>query len=332
MPQLTRVASQFYTWKNVRFGKAPTGDLRFRASEYPDKIPNPDTLQPSTYGPTCFQVNTSGSCAPHYGLKDTLDLLPPIVGEQSEDCLFLDLYVPRAVFHRQTPPAAVVVWIFGGAYVYGGKSAFGPTIPFYNGTGLEQVAALKSQNIVFVAGNYRIGAFGWLAGTTMEQVGTPNAGLYDQRLLFQWVQDFIHLVNGDRTQVSAWGESAGAGSIMHQLVANWPDKNPLFTKALVQSPAFPWGYDRTGTLEQIFVNFTKLADCPPGNITCLRAKTSKELKRANELLFETGTKCTGVFDLGPAVDGKLITELPAVSLANGELSLSPYIRGRADAR
>ncbi len=34
--------------------------------------------------------------------------------------------------------------------------------------------------------NYRLGAFGWLAGPDVAQNGTLNAGLHDQRLALEW--------------------------------------------------------------------------------------------------------------------------------------------------
>jgi carboxylesterase type B len=74
----------------------------------------------------------------------------------------------------------VVVWYYDGAYLYGSKNGLGPDIPFYNGTGMLQAASAAKSKLIFVTGNYRLGAFGWLAGTKIEKIGLPNAGLYDQ--------------------------------------------------------------------------------------------------------------------------------------------------------
>jgi carboxylesterase type B len=54
-----------------------------------------------------------------------------------------------------------------------------------------------------------LGAFGYLGGTTVERDAIPNAGFWDQRAIFEWIQEHIHLVNGDKDDVSVWGESAG---------------------------------------------------------------------------------------------------------------------------
>lgn len=102
--------------------------------------------------------------------------------------------------------------------VFGSKDAL-DIIGFYSGTGLIQQTG---GNSIYVAGNYRLGTYGFLAGETMENEGVPNAGFWDQRgplptrislsrlvltilvAVFQWVQDYIGLVGGDPTNVNAW--------------------------------------------------------------------------------------------------------------------------------
>lgn len=149
----------------------------------------------------------------------------------------------------------------------------------------------------------------------MEEQGLPNAGLYDQRAVLQWIQDYIHLVGGDASQVSAWGESAGAGSIMHQLVAFGGTQDPLFTRAVLQSPAFAFMFDRKGSLEDVFNNFTELAGCAGQGVTCLRAASAEVLQTANTALNEQGPE--GAFAVGPSADGNLIRQLAVLDYASG---------------
>ena len=62
----------------------------------------------------------------------------------------------------------------------------------------------------------------------MEENRLPNAGLYDQRLMFQFVRDWIGNISGDKTAVNAWEVSAGAGSILHHLnISKWQPGSTL---------------------------------------------------------------------------------------------------------
>lgn len=232
---------------------------------------------------------------------------------QTEDCLFLDVYVPKDRDPNQLLP--VIVWFFGGAYAFGSKYPYGTETPLYTGQSMLQSQLDKA---IFIAGNYRLGAFGWLAGTYMEKVGLPNAGLYDQRLLLQWVQDYIGGIGGDKNNVNVWGESAGAGSILHHIVQADGGRDPLFKRAFLQSPAFEWQWDRNGTMNDYYQTFSNLSHCGYDfNINCLRSQTIENLTIGNQLLFNTIAQ-TGLFPLGPSVDNIWITDLPAVLFAQSE--------------
>ena len=274
-----------------------------------------------------MQVDASQPCTP----GGRLGVMPlPSTGDVSEDCLFLDIYVPRSAVLSTGSKVPVVVWFYGGAYVFGSKNGMGADVPFYNGTGILQVARAARNKLIFITGNYRLGTFGWLAGTQIEKFGLPNAGLYDQRLVLQWVQDFIHLIGGDKTQVSAWGESAGAGSILHHLLLEGGKLDPLFRKAIMQSPAFQWQWDREGTMNQVFRNFSLLAGCDEFDISCLRNASTATLAGANQRLFQETTKCNGLFPVGPSIDGELIQQLPPVAFATGRAPVKPHTLSNAN--
>lgn len=298
-----------YKFTNVRFGQAPLGSLRFDHPRFPDAIPDDTTLQNSTYGPNCI--------ATHHAFDSGDDSF-------SEDCLFLDLYVPKTAFSSSAEPLAVVVWIYGGDFAGGSKNLTFTDGMLYSGTGPIRSAITNGEpGIIFVVGNYRLGAFGWLAGPYMEKVGVPNAGLFDQRLLLKWVQCFIHLVNGDKARVSIWGESAGASSILHHMVLQNPSANgsldPLFRRAVLQGPAFQWLWDRSegGALDYTYGKFARLAGCGKRDISCLRAQDSNTLQRANQrLYFMYADK--GILPVGPAIDGKWIPDLPSKLLKAGK--------------
>jgi len=226
--------------------------------------------------------------------------------------LFLDIYVPGKAIKNKASKLPVVVYIFGGGYVFGSKDTYQPMLPFYDGSGMM---GQSGNGMIFVTINYRLGAYGFLSGTSMEADGLPNAGLWDQRAAMQWVQDHISLVGGDATQVTAMGESAGAGSIIHHLVAQGGKLDPLFRKAILLSPAFEPMWDRAGTLEDTFQTFATLAGCTGKGLACLRAADAAVLARANNALM--GTCQAGSFAVGPTPDGSFIRQLPVLELSIG---------------
>lgn len=250
---------------------------------------------------------------------------PLATGAESEDCLFLDVYVPAWMFDPEIEfNLPVAVWLYGGAYIFGGKNVSGPgqdgqTINLYDGRNMIESA---SQNLIWVVGNYRMGAYGFLAGSTMESNAQPNAGLHDQRLILDWVQRYIGQVRGNKSEVTVMGSSAGAGSIMHHLTAyGGKKKENLFQQAALFSTAFQWSYDRAGTLEETFQKFTKEAGCSGSGsnaISCLQdlKSNSEALVKANKKII-TDSLAVGLFPFGPAVDGDLVPDLPAVSLKKG---------------
>lgn len=138
----------------------------------------------------------------------------------SEDCLFLDVFVPENIFKKagecDNRGAPVLVWIYGGGYVEGDKTASGSP----SGLLARSEESPSSGGLIYVAMNYRLGAFGFLAGEEVKKDGIANAGLLDQRFALEWVQKYIHLFGGDPDRVTIFGESAGGGSIVHQITVS----------------------------------------------------------------------------------------------------------------
>ncbi|KAF2665150.1 alpha/beta-hydrolase [Microthyrium microscopicum] len=304
--------SDAYIFKNVRFAAPPVGKLRFAKPAPPEKAEGIQNLK--TSGIACPSI------FPSKLLKGVLGAIPSAKGNlitplaenmmaDQEDCLFLDVIVPAKAFKEGAPKLPVLNWLYGGAYILGSKEFL------FDG---RPLVAASEGNLVYVSANYRLGALGWLAGTTLEKdsSGTPNAGLYDQRAVLEWIRDYIPLFGGNPQDVSVIGESAGAGSIMHQLTAFGGKQDPLFRKAIIQSAAFgTYTWDRTGHNTDVFKQLEAAADCSGKGLECLRSKDFATIHKAQSKVVDDAPG--GTFGFGPSPDGAWVRQLPQLELLTG---------------
>lgn len=120
------------------------------------------------------------------------------------------------------------------------------------------------------------------------------------------------------------GESAGGGSIMHQITAFGGLKGPVpFQRAILQSPGF---LPMPGNLQQENAYNSALAAATyvtGKNITTtaqLRDLTTSQLQTVNAIAV--GIASYGTFTFGPAVDGNFVPALPGVLLSHGQFDKS----------
>jgi para-nitrobenzyl esterase len=142
--------------------------------------------------------------------------------EESEDCLFLNVYTPKADNKKR----AVMVWFYGGGFTQG--SAYNA---LYNGKQLTEKC-----DVVVVTVNYRVGLLGYGYFEHIEHPEfsvPPNLGLYDQIEALHWVQRSIADFGGDPDLVTVFGQSAGAMSINAMMAC--PQSKGLFKRAICQS-------------------------------------------------------------------------------------------------
>ncbi|KAL2071532.1 hypothetical protein VTL71DRAFT_12767 [Oculimacula yallundae] len=201
-------------------------------------------------------------------------------GGQSENCLNLNLYRPKTRDPNAKLP--VVVHVHGGAFNGGiGDSSWQ----------LSHFAAWSAEPMIAVSFSYRVGALGFLPSKLMAAEGLLNAGLKDQQLLLEWVQENIAAFGGDPENVTIMGVSAGAHSIGHHLLHN-TDKPPLFARAILESGAATARavYTPTNPLhEKQFKEFLKELGCAsvPDErlVTTLRGYSTSKIKTASETIF-----------------------------------------------
>ena len=152
------------------------------------------------------------------------------VTNAGEDCLTINVQRPAGTKAGDKLP--VLFWIFGGGFELGSTA-------MYDGTSLVAESVAQGKPIVFVAVNYRVGGFGFMPGKEVLADGSANLGLLDQRLGLEWVADNIAAFGGDPEKVTIWGESAGAISVLDQMMLYDGDNNyngkPLFRAGIMNS-------------------------------------------------------------------------------------------------
>lgn len=199
-------------FSGIPFAAPISGAARFRA-------PSLETAWTEVRDATSF-----GDIVPQItsALSKLMGAKAPITGD---DCLNLNVWTPGT----ESSGRPVMVWIHGGAYVTGSGST-----PWYNG---RRFAA--NHDVVVVTLNYRLGPLGYLDVSRIapeaSDLATPNCGLLDQVAGLRWVQECIVAFGGDPTNVTVFGESAGAFSIGALL--GCPEAEGLFRRAIFQSGA-----------------------------------------------------------------------------------------------
>lgn len=171
----------------------------------------------------------------------------------------------------------------------------------------------EGEGVIFVSINYRLGLYGWLGGGDI----TPNLGLHDQRVAFEWVQKYIGLFGGDPGRVTVIGESAGAASILHHITSYGGEGSLPFAQGIIQSPAFQLNLNLTDAYAKTLAQASNLTSQSITNATELAALNSEILHAVNfEVVLGAGQ---GLFVYGPAPDGTYVPALPQVLLAQGKL-------------
>lgn len=192
-------------------------------------------------------------------------------GTLSEDCLYLNVWTPRAEPGAQLP---VMVWLHGGALIFGAGG-----LPLYDG------AALARQGVVVVTVNYRLGPLGYFVHPALERAapgGVANFGLLDQIAALRWVQQHVSAFGGDPRQVTVFGQSAGAQSVLALMAS--PQARGLFHRAIAQSP---YGIP-SHTRDQARQSGVKIAQAMglPGTRATLRQLRSLPAQKLAELQGE----------------------------------------------
>lgn len=276
-----------HVFRGIPYAAPPVGALRWNA-------PQREESWSGTRAATAFSAQSAQT---EFAMTKLMGETQPAY---SEDSLYLNVWTPACDDERRP----VMVWIHGGAFVWGAGDT-----PWYDGTKF----ALHG-DVVVVTINYRLGPFGFMHMADLfpgEFAGSGNAGILDQIAALEWVRDCIAAFGGHPERVTVFGESAGAAGVGTLLGA--PAARGLFTGAILQSGASSWVSTRehaTGIAQRVVENLGVGA----GDTEAVLSATTDQILKALPAFREDGV---AQLPFQPVVDGVVLREPPLAAIAGG---------------
>lgn len=289
------IGGDYRRFLGVPYAAPPTGDRRW-------KVP-----QPAASWSAPLDATAETRC------PQTSDI-PGSIASSNEDCLYLNVYTPRAA--GQGTPLPVMVWLHGGGFSAGAGSDY------------DARRLAVGGNVIVITVNYRLGIFGFFAHKGLD--GGGNFGILDQIEALHWVRRNAAHFGGDPNNVTLFGESAGGMSTCALLTS--PEAEGLFERAIVQSGAcllewppnswFPGvpSFTPYAALSNMEARGSIAADalgCKSAQnpVACLRAKPASDLLEQNRLFTQV------------AYGTSILPESPAIALRKSDVIQVPVMIG-----
>ncbi|XP_045453566.1 neuroligin-4, Y-linked [Melitaea cinxia] len=286
-------------FRGIPYASPPVGSLRFMPPVSGAQWSGVKIAE--EFSPVCPQVlpdirnETAVLKRISRGRLEYLKRILPFLTNQSEDCLYLNIYAPAQAGVRDAVARyPVLVFVHGESYEW---SSGNP----YDGTVLSSHAGL-----VVVTINYRLGILGFLNPRSDDFPRSPaNYGLMDQIAALHWIKENVAVFGGDPTNVTLMGHGTGAACVHFLLTSLAVPEGLLFHRAILMSGSglSPWSLvaDPNKYAEIVATH----ANCspeltPPALLRCLR-------ERPLEALLSAPVKAPDfAYAFGPSVDGVVI--------------------------
>ncbi|KAG6464230.1 hypothetical protein O3G_MSEX014370 [Manduca sexta] len=303
----------------IPYAQPPVDFRRFTAPDHAD-LPQWEGVRNATiYAPDCMQSDpkkedVQNPLRKHDELFAKLleaQMEEPRKKEYSEDCLYLNVYVPDDLRVEGYP---TLVWFHGGDFVRGSPNNINP------------FQLVLKQKVIFVSVAYRLNIFGFFS--TLDNAAPGNYGLLDQIASLNWVKNNIASFGGDPDNVCIFGHDAGAVSVGLHLLSAY--SAGLFQKAIAMSGNV-LSPETVNIARKEIITVDKVANA----FSCFRTPTDQLLdclRRVNyQALLDIGeplAEWKPIIDTGFSnVSGPVIPDLPSKMFKDDIFTPVPVLTG-----
>ncbi|XP_045470782.1 uncharacterized protein LOC123678053 [Harmonia axyridis] len=283
-------------YRGIPYAAPPVGDLRFMP---PSGAPSWNGVRyADNFGPVCPQMFPDTKDMAPQRLKEFLrlrDYLRP----QSEDCLYLNVYLPHNPERDKSETYPVIVFIHGESYEWNSGNP-------YDGSVLAAFAG-----VVVVTFNFRLGLLGFLKIDSGDGFDS-NFGLVDQIAALVWVRDNIGAFGGDSGNVTLLGHGTGAACANLLMLSPMirPDNNPLCHRAILMGGTALADWALASNPRDVTDQVSRALECEVGDKACLRGKRLDDITGVHIFTKPYSTR------FGPIVDSAVIPNDPLNSMTN----------------
>ncbi|CAB3363231.1 Hypothetical predicted protein [Cloeon dipterum] len=228
-----RAPREVEAFLGVPYATPPVASLRYMPPLTPSRWRGPKMadVAPPACPQTAPEVTISSPEALLHLPRGRVTLMRkilPVLANFSEDCLYLNLYIPRPEGLDSPPsPLPILVLIHGDSYEWGSSAT------------LDGSALAAHANVAVVTLNYRLGILGFLKTGPKSSV-QGNFGLMDIVAALHWLRENAAAFGADPERITLFGHTTGA-ALVH-LLAMSPSAKGLFSRIVLSSGSAlsPW--------------------------------------------------------------------------------------------
>jgi para-nitrobenzyl esterase len=306
--QYTDQTMAIAAFKGIPYAAPPVKERRWQA---PGKHqPRTGKQLATSFANACFQDNYNTQWYQKVG--KAFGVGPELFSDPnfSEDCLYLNVWTPLLLESKKLP---VMVWIHGGSNKAGWSYEKN-----YIGTQLAQQG-----QVIVVSIAYRLGVFGFMSHPELSQNTAPaNFGLLDQIEALKWINKNIEQFGGDSSNITLFGESAGAANIGNLILS--PQADGLFQRAISQSGGFQLWNNADLISQQTFgQDLATSLNMTDDSLSTLRKAPAK-------VIFNKAKQDFPEYYYGATVDGYVLPDTALNLLFSSKLKVDLLIGSNQD--